>query len=132
MAANAAQVLAKEEKKKRKAEGKSGAVKKQKTGKISSKLLAEAHTSDAKMRAGTGKAIFVQPPNLAPDCFLKNYQLKGVRWLASLYENGVSGILADEVRWRCCLWCKRCECLFSHPRVRLRRWVWERRFSVSP
>jgi ATP-dependent DNA helicase len=26
---------------------------------------------------------------------LKDYQLEGVRWLASLFENGVSGILAD-------------------------------------
>lgn len=28
---------------------------------------------------------------------LMEYQLEGVRWLASLWENGVSGILADEV-----------------------------------
>jgi hypothetical protein len=51
---------------------------------------------------GTGqdeekKPIFVQPEILAPGCKLKNYQLEGVRWLASLYENGVSGILADEM-----------------------------------
>ena len=43
------------------------------------------------------KPIFVQPPNLEKDCELKDYQLEGVRWLASLYENGVSGILADEM-----------------------------------
>jgi len=41
------------------------------------------------------RAIFVQPPNLADGCVLKDYQLEGVRWLASLFENGVSGILAD-------------------------------------
>jgi ATP-dependent DNA helicase len=45
--------------------------------------------------AALDKAIFVQPPNLASDCNLKDYQLEGVRWLASLFENGVSGILAD-------------------------------------
>ena len=39
--------------------------------------------------------IFVQPPNLAKGCVLKDYQLEGVRWMASLFENGVSGILAD-------------------------------------
>lgn len=41
------------------------------------------------------KTVFIQPPNLAKDCVLKDYQLEGVRWLASLFENGVSGILAD-------------------------------------
>lgn len=28
---------------------------------------------------------------------LRDYQLKGVRWLISLYQNGLSGILADEM-----------------------------------
>jgi len=28
---------------------------------------------------------------------LRDYQLKGVEWLASLYENGLNGILADEM-----------------------------------
>jgi ATP-dependent DNA helicase len=28
---------------------------------------------------------------------LKNYQLEGLRWMATLYENGLSGILADEM-----------------------------------
>lgn len=45
--------------------------------------------------AALDKAVFIQPPNLASDCVLKDYQLEGVRWLASLFENGVSGILAD-------------------------------------
>jgi hypothetical protein len=52
----------------------------------------------ASASAGDGKRpIFIQPPNLAAGCYLKNYQLEGVRWLASLFENGVSGILADEM-----------------------------------
>lgn len=46
-------------------------------------------------QAAVDKAVFIQPPNLAKDCVLKDYQLEGVRWLASLFENGVSGILAD-------------------------------------
>lgn len=45
--------------------------------------------------AALDKTVFIQPPNLATDCVLKDYQLEGVRWLASLFENGVSGILAD-------------------------------------
>lgn len=70
--------------------------KKQKTGVNGVKNLESAQAKDAIVRnAGTDRPIFVQPANLAPDCFLKDYQLEGVRWLASLFENGVSGILAD-------------------------------------
>lgn len=69
---------------------------KKKSKKNSGEELKSALVKDAAVRAES-KAIFVQPPNLADDCFLKDYQLEGVRWLASLFENGVSGILADEV-----------------------------------
>jgi ATP-dependent DNA helicase len=58
--------------------------------------LKSAFEKDAQVRTGL-KPIFTQPPNLSKGCFLKDYQLEGVRWLASLYENGVSGILADEM-----------------------------------
>lgn len=68
---------------------------KKKKGNAGEKLKT-ALVQDAKVRAGS-KPIFVQPPNLADGCFLKDYQLEGVRWLASLFENGVSGILADEM-----------------------------------
>ena len=52
----------------------------------------------AQAKAEVGKKpIFIQPSNLANGCVLKDYQLEGVRWLVSLYENGVSGILADEM-----------------------------------
>jgi ATP-dependent DNA helicase len=60
----------------------------------SSDKLETAQAKDAESRQSS-KPIFIQPPNLAKDCVLKDYQLEGVRWLASLYENGVSGILAD-------------------------------------
>ena len=52
-------------------------------------------TSKKKAKTEANQTIFLQPPNLAEGCFLKDYQLEGVRWLASLFENGVSGILAD-------------------------------------
>ena len=48
-------------------------------------------------RCGFTKPIFIQPLNLVTACVLKDYQLEGVRWLVSLYKNGVSGILADEM-----------------------------------
>jgi ATP-dependent DNA helicase len=83
----------KKEKKKRKSKDKGPADKKQKTSKGSVKLE-KVQQKDAEARSEK-KAIFVQPENLAEDCVLKDYQLEGVRWLASLFENGVSGILAD-------------------------------------
>jgi ATP-dependent DNA helicase len=56
-------------------------------------------SGSAPNKAGPGaqKPIFTQPKVLTKGCVLKDYQLEGVRWLASLYENGVSGILADEM-----------------------------------
>lgn len=39
---------------------------------------------------------FTQPPNLIGGKLLP-YQLEGLRWLLSLWENGLSGILADEM-----------------------------------
>ena len=95
--------------KKRKGSEKGGkATKKSKTT-AGSQKLETAQQKDAATRADAGgkgggagagekpKAIFIQPKNLAKGCYLKDYQLEGVRWLASLYENGVSGILADEM-----------------------------------
>jgi DNA helicase INO80 len=50
---------------------------------------------------------FMNPSSLRTDlnieqpkilmCQLKNYQLKGLNWLANLYELGINGILADEM-----------------------------------
>lgn len=58
----------------------------------------EVNLAAAQAKAEVGKKpIFIQPSNLANGCVLKDYQLEGVRWLVSLYENGVSGILADEM-----------------------------------
>jgi len=57
----------------------------------------KAKTALDAVNTGSGQPIFIQPPNLAPGCYLKDYQLEGVRWLSTLFENGVSGILADEM-----------------------------------
>jgi len=40
---------------------------------------------DASLKSAITRPIFTRPPNLNPDCQLKDYQLEGVRWLASLY-----------------------------------------------
>ena len=87
--------LKKDEKQKRKDDEKAGGKgRKSKRQKQGTENLATAQVKDAEIRLGS-KPIFIQPPNLAPGCILKDYQLEGVRWLASLYENGVSGILVS-------------------------------------
>jgi ATP-dependent DNA helicase len=100
MAETAKKKMERAEKRVKKRKGGGGGDEKTSTRKKSKKNSGEelksALVKDAAVRA-ENKAIFVQPPNLAEDCFLKDYQLEGVRWLASLFENGVSGILADEV-----------------------------------
>lgn len=85
--------------KKRKGEGKGKSGKRSKKNNGASvEALKSAQDKDAKTRKDGKKIIFTQPSNLSKGCILKDYQLEGVRWLASLFENGVSGILADEVR----------------------------------
>jgi ATP-dependent DNA helicase len=101
MADTAQRTVDKGSKKRKSAGGKASSSKKSKTT-AGSQKLETAQQKDAAARAGGGaaekaKAIFIQPKNLAEGCYLKDYQLEGVRWLASLYENGVSGILADEM-----------------------------------
>lgn len=97
MTENARRKLEKAEKRAKKRKSSDGKEPtKKKSKKNSGDALKSALAKDAQGRSG-GKLIFVQPSNLARDCFLKDYQLEGVRWLASLFENGVSGILADEV-----------------------------------
>ena len=39
----------------------------------------------------------VQQPKIMVGGTLKGYQVEGLRWMATLYENGLSGILADEM-----------------------------------
>jgi len=62
--------------------------------------------SEAKSRSGRKKIklevdendtrIFKQP-QLVTGTKLKDYQLEGVAWMAGLHENGISGILADDM-----------------------------------
>ena len=44
---------------------------------------------------GTASELIEQPKSLLGD--LKEYQLKGLRWLDNLYAQGINGILADEM-----------------------------------
>lgn len=38
---------------------------------------------------------------------MRDYQLAGLNWLIRLYENGINGILADEMV------CMECSCIFN-------------------
>ena len=42
---------------------------------------------------------------------LRDYQVRGLNWLISLYENGINGILADEM---VCVVCVLCVCVLVH------------------
>jgi len=100
MADDAKRKMEEEEKeadgKKRKGDKGSRASKKQKKNDASAAALKSAQDKH-NARVGGDRPIFIQPPLLANGCVLKDYQLEGVRWLTSLFENGVSGILADEM-----------------------------------
>ena len=99
LAKKAEKAIIKAEKKSKKRKTKGGAEGSRKKGKNNNGEVAlkSANDKHALSYTGGGEPIFLQPTNLAKSCQLKDYQLEGVRWLASLYENGVSGILADEM-----------------------------------
>jgi len=50
----------------------------------------------AKGRNNNNNNLVQQPRNMVGGS-LKGYQVEGLRWMATLYENGLSGILADEM-----------------------------------
>lgn len=63
--------------------------------------LKDTKSSTGKKRVKMGidendMRIFRQP-QLVTGTKLKDYQLEGVAWMAGLHENGISGILADDM-----------------------------------
>ena len=50
----------------------------------------------AKVLANDAKPAFLQPA-LVTGATLKDYQLEGVAWMVSLWENGISGILGESI-----------------------------------
>ena len=59
---------------------------------------ADFEEASAKMKASKdGQANFRQWQPAALKGTLKDYQLEGLKWMATLYENGLSGILGDEM-----------------------------------
>ena len=40
---------------------------------------------------------FDESPNFVKNGKMRDYQVRGLNWMISLYENGINGILADEM-----------------------------------
>lgn len=78
---------------KRKSTSGGGSSKKKKKGEAGD-AAAEMAEAQAKMK---GDRNLVQQPTGMTGGTLKPYQVEGLRWLATLFENGLSGILADEM-----------------------------------
>lgn len=53
-------------------------------------LLAEANKSSNVFR-------FEENPAYIENGSMRDYQIRGLNWMISLYENGINGILADEM-----------------------------------
>jgi len=50
-----------------------------------------------KLEVDENDARIFRQPQLITGTKLKDYQLEGVAWMAGLHENGISGILADDM-----------------------------------
>jgi hypothetical protein len=58
---------------------------------------------DDEATAGRGHRLQVQP-SVIVNGLMREYQIQGLNWLVHLYDNGINGILADEmVRFSCFL-----------------------------
>lgn len=53
-------------------------------------LLAEANQTPTVFR-------FEESPGYIENGEMRDYQIRGLNWMISLYENGINGILADEM-----------------------------------
>jgi len=50
-----------------------------------------------KLEVDENDTTIFRQPQLVTGTKLKEYQLEGVAWMAGLHENGISGILADDM-----------------------------------
>jgi SWI/SNF-related matrix-associated actin-dependent regulator of chromatin subfamily A member 5 len=64
--------------------------------------LSEAEEDAQLLKSALSKRKVVrlekQPSNLSQECKMHAYQLEGLNWMLRLHDNGINGILADEVR----------------------------------
>lgn len=60
--------------------------------------LSVSDTEDGDVKQGSKRqGLFQQPPNMAKDIKLKDYQIVGINWLSMLFERKLSCILADDM-----------------------------------
>jgi ATP-dependent DNA helicase len=61
--------------------------------------VTKSSSGKKKIRLGVDQndARIFKQPRLITGTKLKDYQLEGVAWMAGLHENGISGILADDM-----------------------------------
>jgi hypothetical protein len=63
--------------------------------------LTEAEEDEQLLKSAQSKRRVIrldkQPENLAPICKMHPYQLEGLNWLIKLHDNGINGVLADEM-----------------------------------
>lgn len=57
---------------------------------------------------------------------LRAYQLKGIKWIVSLYQNGLNGILADQMGLGKTVWHA------SHPSILIRFSDVNRKVTLTP
>jgi ATP-dependent DNA helicase len=65
-----------------------------------SKPLSSSKRQKAETGSATEQNLYAgafEQPKLVSGTKLKDYQLEGVAWMAGLHENGISGILADDM-----------------------------------
>lgn len=68
-----------------------------KQGKRSRKETKSSKRKKVKLDVDVNDARIFKQPQLVTGTKLKDYQLEGVAWMAGLHENGISGILADDM-----------------------------------
>lgn len=64
---------------------------------VSEQILGDQIERDGDEESDGDVQYSFKQPELVTGAKLRDYQLAGVQWMISLYENGLNGILADEM-----------------------------------
>lgn len=81
--------------------GESAAKALNKASRTKSKSKDVGNSVSVEMSSNAKPSRSARQPELVTGGVLRDYQLAGLEWMVSLYENGLNGILADEVRQKC-------------------------------
>lgn len=67
--------------------------------------MEDAELLQDERKGGTGHRLSMQP-SVVKGGTMREYQLQGLNWLIHLYDNGINGILADEMVRRADVRCR--------------------------